>query len=108
MTTAPAATTTSTTSTFTEIEEGIATAEDILPVLGGIGATFIPTIGPWLTAAMALLGLVGNALATVQATQGLSLADSITAVAQHLTPGQPNAPALMPAPAVASSANPTG
>lgn len=102
-------TTTSAPSVLQEIEAAIGAAESFAPVISGI-SMFIPTVGPWVTAAMALLGLVGNAVNVVQQNQGLSLADSITAVAQHLTPGQPAAPALSPtAPAqVASAANPTG
>ncbi len=94
-------------STLTEIQTILGEVEEFAPIAAA-GASLIPGASPWIGVGMALLSAVGNAVTVVQSAQGLSTADAITAVLQHLTPGQPNAPALSSTAVTPGPANPTG
>lgn len=79
---------------FTDIETGLASFEASLPALLPL-FSLIPgfnTFAPYLE----LLPTVGQAVQVVQKATNASAEVAKQTIANHLTPGQPNAPALGP------------
>lgn len=81
------------TDALSEVSNAVKEVESIAPVFGGF-LSMIPNVGPWFQVGMAVLNAVDSAVSVIQSDQGLSLTDSIIAFVKHITPGQPNAPAL--------------
>ena len=80
-------------------------AEDALAVAETVGPSLITALTPFVPGLSALnaffkfLPLAIQAIQLVQTASGGSVGQAAQAVADHLTPGKPNAPALGPVPA---------
>ncbi len=79
--------------TVGEIENGLEVAESILPTLFGALGMFFPQFAMFAKF-LPLLPVLVKAVDTVGQATGRPVHEAITAVADHLTPGLPNAPAL--------------
>jgi len=83
-----------------DIDEALQALKDAAPTF----LTDVPALAP-LAGFLPLFGIAMQAVSTIQAANpAASTADAVQAVAQHLTPGQPQAPALAPN----ASADPSG
>lgn len=81
--------------TIGEIKAGIEQAEVGVNMAKVPVAMFLPAFGPWLQLLGVLLPAVDNALGTIQKAQGTgSWPAALAELLMHLTPGQPNSPAL--------------
>ncbi len=76
-----------------EIENGLTVAEEILPTLFGALGMFFPQFAMFAKF-LPLLPVLVKAVDTVGQATGAPIHQNIAAVVDHLTPGQPNAPAL--------------
>jgi hypothetical protein len=86
-----------TVSAITEIDQALNTATQFLPGLLAFLTQFYAPAG----AMIPFLPLVQSALQgveTVEQKLGIATSDATQTVIQHLTPGQPNTPALGPTP----------
>ena len=82
----------------TAAEDALAVAETVAPSLITALTPFVPGLSA-LAGFLKFLPLAIQAIQVVQAASGNSVGQAAQAVADHLTPGKPNAPALAPVPA---------
>lgn len=83
------------TTIFTDIDEALTAANTVLPTLIPIIGTFYPpaaALAPFLP----LMSIVLQDVQLLQQQLGINTQQATATVAQHVTPGQPNAAALGP------------
>jgi hypothetical protein len=89
--------------TLAEIDQALKIVNEVMPTALGAVSFFFPQAAV-ITPFLPLFQQVISAVDIVQQDTGKPVLDVIQDVINHLTPGQPNAPALSPTPAVPAAA----
>jgi phage-related minor tail protein len=86
-------TTTNTNIVLTDIEDALQALNSVLPTILTVVGTFVPQVAAFAKFAP-LIGILISGVHTVAQVTGQDASTAAATVAQHLTPGEPNAPAL--------------
>ena len=76
-----------------DIEQALQAANSLLPTILTVVGTFVPQVAAFAKF-LPLIQIAIQGVDTVAKVTGTDAATATATVAQHLTPGEPNAPAL--------------
>jgi hypothetical protein len=85
--------TTNTNIVLADIEQALEAANSLLPTIFGVVGTFVPQVAAF-SKFLPLIQVLITGVNTVAQATGSDASTATATVAQHLTPGEPNAPAL--------------